>query len=53
MLAEAGIPSVLCGPGDIAYAHSADEWVPVAELVQAAETYAETWRRFPEILAAG
>ncbi len=53
VLAEAGIPSVLCGPGDIAYAHSADEWVPAAELVQAAEIYAETWRRFPEILAAG
>ncbi len=53
VLAQSGIPSVLCGPGDIAYAHSADEWVPVVELVQAAEIYAETWRRFPEILAAG
>lgn len=53
VLAQAGIPSVLCGPGDIACAHSADEWVPVGELVQAAEIYAETWRRFPEILAAG
>ena len=45
-LAAAGIPSVLCGPGDIAYAHSADEFVPMAEVVQAAEIYARAWKRF-------
>ena len=45
-LAAAGIPSVLCGPGDIAYAHSADEFVPMAEVVQAAEIYARAWERF-------
>ena len=45
-LAAAGIPSVLCGPGDIAYAHSADEFVPIAEVVQAAEIYARAWERF-------
>ena len=28
----AGIPSVICGPGDIAQAHTADEWIEVAEL---------------------
>ncbi len=28
----AGIPSAICGPGDIAQAHTADEWIEVAEL---------------------
>ncbi len=28
----AGVPSVVCGPGDIAQAHTADEWVAVSEL---------------------
>ena len=28
----AGIPSVICGPGDIAQAHTADEWIETAEL---------------------
>lgn len=28
----AGIPSVICGPGDIAQAHTADEWIEVSEL---------------------
>lgn len=28
----AGIPSVVCGPGDIAQAHTADEWIAVTEL---------------------
>jgi acetylornithine deacetylase len=36
-LAEAGIPSVVFGPGDIGKAHTCDEWVPVAEVEQAAE----------------
>ena len=48
-LAAVGIPSVLCGPGDIAVAHSEDEWVPVAEVVQASEVYYSTWRHFADI----
>jgi acetylornithine deacetylase ArgE len=36
-LALAGIPSVVFGPGDIARAHTCDEWVPLAEVGQAAE----------------
>jgi acetylornithine deacetylase/succinyl-diaminopimelate desuccinylase-like protein len=32
VLASAGIPSVLFGPGDIAQAHTADEWVAVSQL---------------------
>ncbi|WP_217591697.1 M20 family metallopeptidase [Cohnella sp. GbtcB17] len=34
-----GIPSIVYGPGSIAQAHSAQEWVSVAEVVQAAEFY--------------
>jgi len=29
---EAGIPTIVCGPGDIARAHKADEWVGLNEL---------------------
>jgi acetylornithine deacetylase len=36
-LAEAGIPSVVFGPGDIAKAHTRDEWVPLDEVEQASE----------------
>lgn len=32
VLAEAGIPSVVFGPGDIAQAHTADEWISLAQL---------------------
>jgi acetylornithine deacetylase len=28
----AGIPSVICGPGDIAQAHTSDEWIEVGQL---------------------
>jgi acetylornithine deacetylase len=28
----AGVPSVVCGPGDIAQAHTADEWIAVSEV---------------------
>jgi acetylornithine deacetylase len=36
-LAEAGIPTVVFGPGDIAKAHTCDEWVSLAEVEQASE----------------
>jgi acetylornithine deacetylase len=36
-LALAGVPSVVFGPGDIACAHTCDEWVPLNEVEQAAE----------------
>jgi acetylornithine deacetylase/succinyl-diaminopimelate desuccinylase family protein len=35
-LAWAGIPSVVFGPGDIAKAHTVDEWVPLDEVETAA-----------------
>jgi acetylornithine deacetylase len=37
--ARAGIPSVVFGPGDIAQAHTKDEWIEIAQLEQAAEIY--------------
>jgi acetylornithine deacetylase len=46
-LAEAGIPSVVFGPGDIAYAHTADEWISVAELERANLLLAKFLRSLP------
>jgi len=36
LLSAAGIPAVCFGPGDIALAHAAEEWVPVREIEMAA-----------------
>lgn len=36
-IAQAGIPAVVFGPGDIAQAHTCDEWVDLAEVEQASE----------------
>lgn len=35
ILSAGGIPSVLFGPGDIAQAHTADEWISLAQLERA------------------
>ena len=43
---QAGIPAVVCGPGDIAQAHGTDEWVSVNQLVDATAAYAELYRSF-------
>jgi acetylornithine deacetylase len=40
LLNEAGIPAVCFGPGDIALAHSAEEWVPVGEIESATRVLA-------------
>ena len=44
--AIAGVPAVVLGPGSIDQAHTADEWVPVDEVVRCAEVYAEICRVF-------
>jgi acetylornithine deacetylase len=36
-IAEAGIPAVVFGPGDIAQAHTKDEWIELNQIDQAAE----------------
>jgi acetylornithine deacetylase ArgE len=36
-LAEAGVPSVVFGPGDISQAHTCDEWVELAQVEMASE----------------
>ncbi len=37
---DAGIPSIILGPGGLEQAHVADEWVSIAELVAGAKIYA-------------
>jgi acetylornithine deacetylase/succinyl-diaminopimelate desuccinylase family protein len=47
-LAEVGIPSVVFGPGDIAQAHTADEWIELEQVDRAAEVLfrlARDWSR--------
>jgi putative selenium metabolism hydrolase len=36
---QAGVPTIVFGPGDIAQAHSVDEWVAADELTQAAQVF--------------
>jgi len=38
-LGEVGIPAVVMGPGDIAQAHTKDEWVELEQVALAAEAY--------------
>jgi acetylornithine deacetylase len=50
-LNEAGTPAVCFGPGSIAQAHAAEEWVPVKELEVGARVltrFAETFLAIPE-----
>ena len=37
--AAAGVPTVVFGPGSIAQAHTADEWIAIDQLHKAAEIY--------------
>ena len=46
LVREAGIPTCVFGPGEIALAHSADEYVPVAGVVTGAEVFAGAIRMF-------
>ena len=43
---EAGIPTVICGPGSLTVAHTANESVPVDELIVGARAYARMFAAF-------
>ncbi|HEV8565016.1 MAG TPA: M20 family metallopeptidase [Actinomycetota bacterium] len=45
-LNDAKIPTVILGPGSLSVAHTANEWVDVADLVDAARLYASMFVRF-------
>ncbi len=47
LFAAAGIPALCFGPGDIARAHSATEWVEVAQISQAADILESLLLTFP------
>jgi len=47
VLATAGIPSVVFGPGDIAQAHTADEWVAVSQLERGSRILLRYLRSLP------
>lgn len=47
LLARAtGTPTVVCGPGDIAQAHSLDEWIEMSQVQAATDVYVDLACRF-------
>ncbi|HAB17747.1 MAG TPA: peptidase [Verrucomicrobiales bacterium] len=46
-LAEAGTPAVVFGPGDIAQAHTRDEWISVAQLERGTRIFEKFLRSLP------
>ncbi len=46
LLNEAGIAAVCFGPGDIALAHAAEEYVPVSEIIRATEVLSDVAREW-------
>ncbi len=47
VLAAGGIPSVVFGPGDIAQAHTADEWISLAEVERAKNLLVRFFQSLP------
>jgi acetylornithine deacetylase/succinyl-diaminopimelate desuccinylase family protein len=47
VLAEAGIPSIVFGPGDIAHAHTVNEWIDTRSLEQGRAILARFLRSLP------
>ena len=39
LFSQAGYTAIVCGPGDIAQAHTADEWVELSQLQQITQSY--------------
>ena len=52
-LARAGIETVVCGPGDVAQAHTKDEYVEVEQLERAVRLYARVIEGWPRSAPAG
>ena len=46
LLNEAGIAAICFGPGDIALAHAAEEYVPVSEIIRATEVLSNVAREW-------
>jgi acetylornithine deacetylase/succinyl-diaminopimelate desuccinylase family protein len=44
-LMAAGVPTIIFGPGDLAHAHTAAEFIPLIEIEQAAEVYLDLFCR--------
>jgi acetylornithine deacetylase/succinyl-diaminopimelate desuccinylase-like protein len=47
VLSAGGMPSVVFGPGDIAQAHTADEWISLAELERGKDLLVRFFRSLP------
>ncbi|MEY2466402.1 MAG: succinyl-diaminopimelate desuccinylase [Verrucomicrobiota bacterium] len=47
VLAEGGIPSVVFGPGDIAQAHTSDEWISLRSLERAKDILVNYFKSLP------
>jgi acetylornithine deacetylase/succinyl-diaminopimelate desuccinylase family protein len=47
VLAQAGIPSVVFGPGNIAQAHTSDEWISLAQLEEATRMLVKFFKTLP------
>jgi succinyl-diaminopimelate desuccinylase len=43
---QAAIPTVVCGPGEVAQAHTSNEWVAIDQLVDATAAYAHLMASF-------
>jgi acetylornithine deacetylase len=47
VLSAGGVPSVVFGPGDIAQAHTTDEWISLAELERGKDLLVRFFRSLP------
>jgi acetylornithine deacetylase/succinyl-diaminopimelate desuccinylase-like protein len=47
VLAEGGIPSIVFGPGDIAQAHTSDEWISLRSLERAKDILVNYFKSLP------